>query len=159
MLTDDWRSATFREDVGRWARAAAAASAWKRLKVAIFGYAMNEMGDIRVDESALVRTLGPAIIAVAQGDLYRGMQEAPADAVAEVIGFELVVAEGQNLDSQELPALEMPYGQFRPASGLRKCLNGWLTAGGPHHEVMNLGHRAAGWKVFCQMTGIEFVPV
>src|SRR5712691_5422856 len=75
VLTDDWRSATFREDVGRWARAAAAATAWKRLKVAIFGYAMNEMGDIRVDESALVRTLGPAIIAVAQGDLYRGMQD------------------------------------------------------------------------------------
>jgi L-arabinose isomerase len=71
--------------------------------------------------------------------------------------FRLVVAEGQNLDSQELPALEMPYGQFRPASGLRKCLNGWLTAGGPHHEVMNLGHHAADWKVFCQLTGIEFV--
>src|SRR5579863_7237089 len=76
VLTDDWRSATFREDVGRWARAAAAATAWKRLKVAIFGYAMNEMGDIRVDESALIRTLGPDIIAVAQGDLYRGTQEA-----------------------------------------------------------------------------------
>jgi hypothetical protein len=30
-------------------------------------------------------------------------------------------------DSQELPALEMPYGQFRPASALRKCLNGWRT--------------------------------
>ena len=70
-----------------------------------------------------------------------------------------MVAEGQNLDSQELPALEMPYGQFRPASGLRKCLNGWLTAGGPHHEVMNLGHHAANWKVFCQLTGIEFVQV
>ena len=28
--------------------------------------------------------------------------------------FRLVVAEGENLDSQELPALEMPYGQFRP---------------------------------------------
>ncbi len=26
VLTDDWRSATFREDVGRWARAAAAAT-------------------------------------------------------------------------------------------------------------------------------------
>src|SRR5580693_1205748 len=88
VLTDDWKSTTFREDVGRWARAAATATAWKRLKVAIFGYAMNEMGDIRVDESALVRTLGPAILSVAQGDLYRGMQEAPADAVAEVIGFE-----------------------------------------------------------------------
>ena len=73
VLTDDWKSASFRADVGRWARAAATAAAWKRLKVAIFGYAMNEMGDIRVDENALVRTLGPAIISVAQGDLWRGM--------------------------------------------------------------------------------------
>jgi L-arabinose isomerase len=73
--------------------------------------------------------------------------------------FRLVVAEGENLDSQELPALEMPYGQFRPASGLRECLNGWLSAGGPHHEVMNLGHHAASWRVFCQLAGIEFVQV
>jgi L-arabinose isomerase len=324
VLTDDWRSATFRKDVGRWARAAATATAWKRLKVAIFGYAMNEMGDIRVDESALVRTLGPAIISVAQGDLYRGTQEVSDEAVAAVVDFEdqnfeidprlsvtertdharmqvaienilnergfgaytahfdaigedgrfsrlplaaasslmakgygyaaegdvltatlvfaghvligdahftemyamdfpsdsvlmshmgegnwriaradrpvrlikrplgigrlddpptflfqyqpgpatlatlvslegerfrLVVAEGENLDSQELPALEMPYGQFRPASGLRKCLNRWLEHGGPHHEVMNLGHHAADWKAFCQLTGIEFVQV
>jgi L-arabinose isomerase len=324
VLTDDWRTDRFRNDVGRWARAAAAATAWKKLKVAIFGYAMNEMGDIRVDENALVRTLGPEIIAVAQGDLYRGMLEAPSSAVAEVIAFEdaqfdidprlsaeeredsarmqvaierilnergfgaytahfdaigedgrfhrlplaaasslmakgygyaaegdvltacmvaaghvligdahftemyamdfpsdsilqshmgegnwriartdrpvrlikrplgigrladpptflfqyqpgpatlatlvslegdrfrMVVAEGENLDSQELPALEMPYGQFRPATGLRKCLNGWLKAGGPHHEVMNLGHHAADWKDFCTLTGIEFVQV
>jgi L-arabinose isomerase len=53
----------------------------------------------------------------------------------------------------------MPYGQFRPTSGLRACLNGWLAAGGPHHEVMNLGHHATSWRVFCQLTGIEFVPV
>jgi L-arabinose isomerase len=53
----------------------------------------------------------------------------------------------------------MPYGQFRPASGLRECLNGWLAAGGPHHEVMNLGHHAASWRVFCQLAGIEFVQV
>src|ERR1700677_2073467 len=322
VLTDDWRSATFREDVGRWARAAATATAWKRLKVAIFGYAMNEMGDIRVDESALVRTLGPAIIAVAQGDLWREMQEVSQAAVDAVISFEdsqfeidpplsteertdharmqvaienilndrglgaytahfdaigedgrfsrlplaaasslmakgfgyaaegdvltaclvsaghaligdahftemyamdfpsdsilqshmgegnwkiarsdqpvklikrplgignladpptflfqyqpgpatlatlvslgntrfrMVVAEGENLDSQVLPALEMPYGQFRPDTGVRACLNAWLTAGGPHHEVMNLGRHAASWKVFCELAGIEFV--
>src|ERR1700678_1656169 len=30
VVTDDWRSASFREDVGRWARAAATATAWKR---------------------------------------------------------------------------------------------------------------------------------
>jgi L-arabinose isomerase len=324
VLTDDWRSERFRADVGRWARAAAAVTAWKSLKVALFGYAMNDMGDIRVDESALVRSLGPEILAVAPGDLYRGMQAVSLDAVSEVIAFEdrsfevdprlsaeeradhaamqiaigkilddggfgaytahfdaigedgrfarlplaaastlmargygyaaegdvltaclvsaghvligdahftemyamdfpsdsvlmshmgegnwkiarsdrpvklikrplgigklgdpptflfqyqpgpatlatlvslggekfrLVVAEGENLDSQELPALEMPYGQFRPASGLRDCLNGWLAAGGPHHEVMNLGHHASNWQTFCDLGGIEFVPV
>jgi L-arabinose isomerase len=324
VLTDDWRSERFRADVGRWARAATAVTAWRSLKVALFGYAMNDMGDIRVDESALVRSLGPEILAVAPGDLYRGMQAVSLDAVSEVIAFEdrnfevdprlsaeeradhaamqiaigkilddggfgaytahfdaigedgrfarlplaaastlmargygyaaegdvltaclvsaghvligdahftemyamdfpsdsvlmshmgegnwkiarsdrpvklikrplgigkladpptflfqyqpgpatlatlvslggekfrLVVAEGENLDSQDLPALEMPYGQFRPASGLRDCLNGWLAAGGPHHEVMNLGHHASNWQTFCELGGIEFVPV
>jgi L-arabinose isomerase len=324
VLTDDWKSGSFRADVGRWARAAAAVTRWRSLKVAIFGYAMNDMGDIRVDESALIRSLGPEILAVAPGDMYRGMQAVTDDQVADVIAaedasfeidrrlsaaeredharmqvaikailddrgfgaytahfdaigedgrfsrlplaaastlmaqgygyaaegdvltaclvsagheligdahftemyamdfpsdsvlmshmgegnwkiarrdrpvrlikrplgigrledpptflfqyqpgpatlatlvslegqrFRLVVAEGENLDSQELPALEMPYGQFRPASGLRTCLNGWLSAGGPHHEVMNLGHHAADWKVFCQLAGIEFVQV
>jgi L-arabinose isomerase len=324
VLTDDWRSEAFRTDVGRWAQAAAAVTGWRRLRVALFGYAMNDMGDIRVDESALVRTLGPEILAVAPGDLYRGMKTVTGPQVADVIAFEdanfeidprlsseertdharmqvaiehildegnfgaytahfdaigedgrfsrlplaaastlmakgygyaaegdvltsclvsaghtligdahftemyamdfpsdsvlmshmgegnwkiarsdrpvklikrplgigrladpptflfqyqpgpatlatlvslegerfrLVVAEGENLDTQELPALEMPYGQFRPASGVRKCLNGWLAAGGPHHEVMNLGHHADSWRDFCLLAGIEFVQV
>ena len=324
VLTDDWKSAEVRADVGRWARAAAAVTAWKSLKVAIFGYAMNDMGDIRVDESALIRSLGPEILAVAPGDMYRGMLAVTDADAAEVIAYEdanfeidprlsaeerqdharmqvaieqilvtrgfgaytahfdaigddgrfsrlplaaasslmakgygyaaegdvltaclvsaghlligdahftemyamdfpsdsilqshmgegnwkiartdrpvrlikrplgigrladpptflfqyqpgpatlaalvslegerfrLVVAEGENLDSQLLPALEMPYGQFRPASGVRACLNGWLRAGGPHHEVMNLGHHAADWQVFCELAGIEFVQV
>jgi L-arabinose isomerase len=323
VLTDDWHSEEFRAGVRRWARAAAAMTALKSLKVAIFGYAMNDMGDIRVDESALVRSLGPEILAVAPGDLYRVMLAVTAEEIAEVIAFEderfeidpllsaeeradharmqvgiqrildaggygaytahfdaigedgrfsrlplaaastlmargygyaaegdvltaclvsaghtligdahftemyamdfpsdsvlmshmgegnwkiarqdrpvklikrplgigkledpptflfqyqpgpatlatlvslggerfrLVVAEGENLDSQELPALEMPYGQFRPATGVRACLDAWLTAGGPHHEVMNLGHHAADWEVFCRLAGIDFVP-
>jgi L-arabinose isomerase len=324
VLTDDWRNGSFRANVGRWARAAATVTAWRRLKVALFGYPMNDMGDIRVDESALIRSLGPEILAVAPGDLYRGMQAVSGAEIADVMAFEdanfeidprlsaeertdhvrmqvaieriltdggfgaytahfdaiaedgrfrrlplaaastlmakgygyaaegdvltscmvaaghtligdahftemyamdfpsdsvlmshmgegnwkiarsdrpvrlikrplgigrledpptflfqyqpgpatlatlvslegtrfrLVVAEGENLDTQELPALEMPYGQFRPASGVRNCLNGWLTAGGPHHEVMNLGHHAAAWRAFCQLAGIEFVQV
>jgi L-arabinose isomerase len=324
VVTDDWKSDSFRTDVGRWARAAAAVTAWKSLRTAIFGYAMNDMGDIRVDESALIRTLGPEIIAVAPGDLYRGMEQVSGDSIADLISsedknfeidprlsraeredharmqvaleqiltergfgaytahfdaigedgrfrrlplaaasslmakgfgyaaegdaltaclvyaghiligdahftemyamdfpsdsilqshmgegnwkvaradrpvklikrplaigrladpptflfrlqpgpatlatlvslegerFRLVCAEGENLDSQELPALEMPYGQFRPASGLKTCLNGWLRAGGPHHEVMNLGHHAADWRDFCDIAGIEFVQV
>jgi L-arabinose isomerase len=51
----------------------------------------------------------------------------------------------ENLDSQDLPALEMPYGQFRPAS-VRGCLNGWLRAGGPSRSD-ELGHHAS-WRVF-----------
>src|ERR1700734_3489925 len=88
VLTDDWKSEEFRADVARWARAAAAVTAWKKLKVAIFGYAMTDMGDIRVDESALVRTLGPAIISVAQGDLYRGMQDVTAAEISDVVNYE-----------------------------------------------------------------------
>ena len=324
VVTDDWRSDAFRQDIHRWARAAAAVTAWRRLRVAIFGYAMNGMGDIRVDENALVRSLGPEIITVAPGDLYRGAEAASSDEVADVIAFEdatfeidprlsreeredhvrmqvaiehiltdrglgaysthfdaigedgrfrrlplaaasslmakgygyaaegdvltasmvfaghvligdahftemyamdfptdsvlmshmgegnwkvarkdrpvrlikrplgigrlddpptflfqyqpgpatlatlvslegerfrMVVAEGEVLDSQELPALEMPYGQFRPDSGVRACLTGWLRAGGPHHEVMNLGRHADDWRVLCELAGIEFVQV
>ena len=87
VLTDDWKSESFKSDVDRWARAARAVTAWRSLKVGVFGYAMNDMGDIRVDESALVRSLGPEILAVAPGDLIRGM-EAVTDAQAnEVIAF------------------------------------------------------------------------
>jgi L-arabinose isomerase len=324
VITDDWKADSFKVAVGRFARAAASVTRCKSLKTAIFGYAMNDMGDIRVDESALVRTLGPEILAVAPGDMYRGMlavtqaqadeiiayedarfeidprlsaeerqdharmqaaieqilidrgfgaYTAHFDAIGEdgrfsrlplaaasslmakgygyaaegdvltaclvaaghtLIGdahftemyamdfpsdsvlmshmgegnwriarsdrpvrlikrplgigrladpptflfqyepgpatlaalvslegerFRLVVAEGENLDTPELPALEMPYGQFRPATGLRACLDGWLSAGGPHHEVMNLGHHAADWEAFCRLAGIEFVRV
>src|SRR5215467_15363232 len=88
VLTDDWHSEQFRAGVGRWARAAAAVTAWKSLKVAIFGYAMNDMGDIRVDESALIRSLGPEILAVAQGDLYRGMEAVSDAEIADVMAFE-----------------------------------------------------------------------
>src|SRR6185295_6884552 len=49
VITDDWHADSFAEAVGDWARAAAAVTRWRALKVAVFGYAMNGMGDIRVD--------------------------------------------------------------------------------------------------------------
>ncbi|GAB0105634.1 L-arabinose isomerase [Nocardia sp. JMUB6875] len=324
VLTDDWRSERFRDEVERWARAARAVTAWKSLKVGVFGYAMNDMGDIRVDENALLRALGPEISYLAPGDLYRGTRDVPdedvkalidwenthfavdealteieredharmqiaieriltdrgygaysthfdaigedgrfrrlplaaasslmakgygygaeGDALAasmvyaghQLIGdghftemyamdfpsdsilmshmgegnwrvartdepvrlihrelgigkldapptflfryrpgpatlaclvslgderFRLVVAEGEVLDAPPLPQLEMPYGQFRPDTGVRACMDGWLAAGGPHHQVLNLGRHAADWRVFCRLSGIEFVQV
>ena len=70
-------------------------------------------------------------------------------------GFRLVVCEGEILDTEELPKLEMPYGFLRPASGLRAANDGWLQAGGPHHQVLNYGHRLAEWRLFCAAAGIE----
>ena len=50
----------------------------------------------------------------------------------------------------------MPYGFFRPASGLRACMNEWLKLGGPHHQVLNPGHVSEDWRIFCELAGIEF---
>jgi L-arabinose isomerase len=321
VITDDWRSESFAESVGIWARAAAAVTRWRRLRVAVFGYAMNGMGDIRVDAHALIRSLGPQIDSLAPGDLVRAAAAVSAEDVASLIAFEdsrfeidpalsaeeredharmqigleqllsakgygaysthfdaigedgrfnrlplaaasslmakgygfgaegdaltasfmvaardllgdtqftemyamdfpsdsilmshmgegnwalarpnrpvrlikrplgiggladpptflfqyatgpmtlaclialggekfrLLVVEGEILDTDELPALEMPYGFFRPASGLKACMDRWLRLGGPHHQALNPGHRSREWEVFCELAGIEF---
>ena len=73
--------------------------------------------------------------------------------------YRLVVAEGEILDTEELPALEMPYGFFRPDSGVRGCMDAWLRLGGPHHQVLNPGRHADAWRVFCGMAGLELAQV
>jgi L-arabinose isomerase len=324
VVTEDWGSDGFRERIGRWACAAAAVTRWRALKVGVFGYAMNGMGDIRVDVHALMRALGPQVDAIAPGDLVRAAAEVSADDVRALLAeedsrfeidprlsdaeredsarmqlgieqilrsggygaysthfdaigedgrfsrlplaaasslmakgygygaegdaltaalfaaahdllgetqftemyamdfpsdsilmshmgegnwalarpdrpvrlikrplgiggledpptflfqyatgpvtlatlvslggerFRLVVSEGEILDTEELPALEMPYGFFRPDSGLRDCMNAWLRLGGPHHQVLNPGRRAEAWRTFCELAGLEFAAV
>ena len=88
VVTDDWTADAFRERIGRWARAAHAVTAWRGMKVAQVGYGMDDMGDTRFDEGALLRTLGPAVTVVAPGVLHRATQAVGAGAVAEVIAFE-----------------------------------------------------------------------
>ncbi|HEX7626163.1 MAG TPA: L-fucose/L-arabinose isomerase family protein [Gaiellaceae bacterium] len=320
VITDDWQSPTFADAIGRWARAAAAVTRWRSLKVGIFGYAMNAMGDIRVDVHTLHRTLGPQVDALALGDLHAAAEAVEPAKVAALLAeedaqfeidprlsaieredharmqlgiehilesrgygaysthfgaiaedgrfnrlplaaasslmakgygfaaegdsmtaalmsagrnlfgevqftemyaldhardaflmshmgegnwtlarddqpvrlikrslgiggledpptflfqyrpgpatlaailalpgdkFRLVVAEGEIIDSEELPALEMPYGFFRPTGGLRACANAWLKLGGPHHQVLSSGHTTEEWRLFCEAAGIE----
>jgi L-arabinose isomerase len=38
-------------------------------------------------------------------------------------------------------------------------MDAWLRLGGPHHQVLNPGHHADAWEVFCKLAGIEFTPV
>jgi L-arabinose isomerase len=324
VVTEDWRATAFADAVGAWARAAAAVARWRRLKVAVFGYAMNGMGDIRVDVHELLRELGPQVDALAPGELARAVAAVPESDVRELIAeedarfdvdprlsaaeredharmqlalarllrdggygaysthfgaiaedgrfarlplaaasslmakgygfgaegdaltaalmvaarnllgatqftemyamdfprdailmshmgegnwalarddrpvrlikrplgigglddpptflfqyrtgpatlatlvalgggrFRLVVAEGEILDTEELPALEMPYGHFRPDSGVRACMDAWLRLGGPHHQVLNPGRHAAAWTTFAELAGLEIAQV
>jgi len=324
VVTEDWGTDGFRDAIGRWAHAAAAVTRWRSLKVGVFGYAMNGMGDIRFDEHALLRALGPQVDSLATGALHRAAVAAPANAVAELIAWEdsrfeidprlrrderedharmqlgieqalreggygaysthfgavaedgrfarlplaaasslmaqgygygaegdaltaalmsaaqsllgvtqftemyamdfprdailmshmgegnwalaredrpvrlikrplgigglddpptflfqyrpgpatlatlvaleeerfrLVVSEGEVLETDELPALEMPYGFFRPDSGVRECMDAWLHLGGPHHQVLNPGRQAEAWRVFCELCGLELAAV
>jgi L-arabinose isomerase len=88
VVTEDWRDEAFRAAITTWAGAAAAVTRWRALKVAVFGYAMNSMGDIRFDEHALLRALGPHVDAVATGALHRAAAAAAAADVAALIADE-----------------------------------------------------------------------
>jgi L-arabinose isomerase len=324
VITENWRSDAFRSSVGEWARAAAAVTRWRTLRVAVFGYAMNGMGDIRVDEHALLRALGPEVDALAPGALHRAALDVPDEEVEALLAaedaqfevdprlsdeerveharmqlgaervlrdggygaysthfgaiaedgrfgrlplaaasslmakgygygaegdaltaalmsaagtllgetqftemyamdfatdsilmshmgegnwrlarpdrpvrlikrplgigglgdpptflfqyapgpatlatlvslggerFRLLVAEGEVLDTAELPHLEMPYGHFRPDSGVRECMDAWLRLGGPHHQVLNPGRQAHAWQRFSELAGLELAVI
>src|SRR3954470_3326784 len=86
--TGDGRDESFHEAVVRWARAAAAVTRWRSLKVGVVGYAMNAMGDIRVDEHTLLQTLGPQVDALAPGALHRAMTAVAAGDVRALLDGE-----------------------------------------------------------------------
>lgn len=73
--------------------------------------------------------------------------------------FRLVAAQGEVLDSQKYPTIEMPYFHFQPNSGLRACNDGWLKAGGTHHQTLLHGDKRRKWKMLCRILGIEYVEV
>jgi L-arabinose isomerase len=73
--------------------------------------------------------------------------------------FRLVVAMGDILPKTDMIGAEMPYIWFRPDSGIEACVEGWLSAGGTHHEVINIGDVSRRWKFLCNMLDIEYVQV
>ncbi|NBC66362.1 MAG: arabinose isomerase [Bacteroidetes bacterium] len=73
--------------------------------------------------------------------------------------FRLVVSYGEILDTEEYPTIEMPYFHFKPTSGLRECNDGWLKAGGTHHQVLYLGDQRQKWNMLCNILGIEYREV
>lgn len=70
IVTADWRSKRFRAAFTDWAAAARAISRLRCSKVALLGYPMNGMGDILYDPPAMLRRIGPTIVAEDLGALH-----------------------------------------------------------------------------------------
>ena len=84
IVTADWRSEGFAAAVGDWACAARAITALRRARVALLGYPMNGMGDILYDPPAMLRRIGPTIVAEDLGRLHArvaGVSDAAAQAL------------------------------------------------------------------------------
>jgi L-arabinose isomerase len=67
----------------------------------------------------------------------------------------LLVGHGEVLDTPELPNVEMPYFHFRPHAGVKDFMDGWLSLGGPHHFVTNLGEQGERWRRLAELLDIE----
>ncbi len=70
IVTADWRSERFRAAFTDWAAAARAITRLRSSKVALLGYPMNGMGDILYDPPAMLRRIGPTVVAEDLGGLH-----------------------------------------------------------------------------------------
>lgn len=70
-----------------------------------------------------------------------------------------MLALGDILPKNDLTGCEMPYFFWRPDAGIEKCVESWLTLGGTHHEVINLGDMRTRWLMLCKMLGVEYMEV
>ncbi|HEX3832367.1 MAG TPA: L-fucose/L-arabinose isomerase family protein [Solirubrobacteraceae bacterium] len=84
IITADWRSEDFAEAFADWATAARAITRLRSSRVALLGYPMNGMGDILYDPPAMLRRIGPAIVAEDLGRLYARL-EAVTDAAVDAL--------------------------------------------------------------------------
>jgi L-arabinose isomerase len=73
--------------------------------------------------------------------------------------YRLVVGHGEVLDTPELPNVEMPYFHFRPTAGVKTFMDEWLSLGGPHHFVTNLGRRAGRWRRLAELLDLELEEI
>ena len=73
--------------------------------------------------------------------------------------FRLICSTGEILDKSDLTRCDMPYFFFRPDTGVKHCVTGWLENGGAHHEAIALGLHDSRLKLLCKMLGVEFIKV
>ncbi|MGH2867610.1 MAG: L-fucose/L-arabinose isomerase family protein [Solirubrobacteraceae bacterium] len=85
VITGDWRSERFEQAFADWARAARGVSTLRRSTVALFGYPMNGMGDIRYDPEAMLRRIGTTVVSEDLGRLHAVLEAVPEAAVQALV--------------------------------------------------------------------------
>ncbi|MGI8714372.1 MAG: L-fucose/L-arabinose isomerase family protein [Solirubrobacteraceae bacterium] len=121
IVTADWRSERFAQAFADWAGAARAITALRSAKVALLGYPMNGMGDILYDPPAMLRRIGPTIVAEDLGGLHTRLA-----AVTEAAVDALVTEHGERfaIDSA------LPPGRHAYAARLEIAIRQMLEEGG-----------------------------
>ena len=121
IITADWRSEDFAEAFGDWAAAARAITRLRSSRVALLGYPMNGMGDILYDPPAMLRRIGPTIVAEDLGGVY-----ARLEAVTEAAVDALLAEHAERFEvSPELPRERHAY-----AARLEIAIRQMLEQGG-----------------------------
>jgi L-arabinose isomerase len=85
VLTGDWQSDEFVDAFARWARTARTITALRSARIPLFGYPMTGTADFLYDPPALMRAIGPMVVNVSLGDLYRRMQEVTDSEIADAV--------------------------------------------------------------------------
>lgn len=73
--------------------------------------------------------------------------------------YRLVAMRGEVLDTDIIPGIPMNHTFFKPDSGIKAAMNGWLKNGGTHHEVLWTGDYMDRLEKLCNILDIEFVAV
>jgi L-arabinose isomerase len=121
VITGEWQSDAFARAFGDWARAAHAVTALKRATIALLGYPMNGMGDIRYDPPALLRRLGPTIVSEDLGRLVARIKAVADSEVEQVLARHAEVFE---------VAADLPRERHAYAARIEVAIRGMIEDGG-----------------------------
>jgi L-arabinose isomerase len=128
IITGEWDSERFQRAFEDWARAAKAVTALRRAKVALLGYPMNGMGDIRYDPEAMLRRIGTTVVSEDLGALHERVR-----AVSDVAVDALVAEHGRRFEVDSALTRERHVYAARLELALRAMLEDGGYAGFSFH--------------------------
>jgi L-arabinose isomerase len=85
VASGHYRDPRLLEDLRDWCRAAQAAAAARRFRVGLAGHAMDGMGDLAVDHTALLDQLGAEVLHVSVAEISSRAESAPAEEVRRLM--------------------------------------------------------------------------